>query len=90
MRKQEPTERFDKFVTSLKVFVKQCGYDGSEDRMVRDAIVLRSHHSAVREKCLDKCDDLTLEMAVNIGQNHEISLESMEAIEDDEDGKVML
>ena len=55
-RKQEPAERFDNFVTSLKVLVKECAYDGTEDSIVRDAIVLRSHHSAVREKCLDKCD----------------------------------
>ena len=38
-RKQEPTERFDNFVTSLKVLVKEWAYDGTEDRMVRDAIV---------------------------------------------------
>ena len=30
-RKQEPTERFDNVVTSLKVLVNDCAYDGTED-----------------------------------------------------------
>ena len=48
------------------MLVKECGYDGTEDRMVRDAIVLMSHHSAVSEKWVDKYNDLFLEMAVNL------------------------
>ena len=79
-RRQEPGERFDNFVTALKVLVKDCGYGTLEDRMVRDAIVLRSQHPAVQEKCLDRGDDLTMEVAIGIGQNHEISQESMKAI----------
>ena len=55
--------------------------------MVRDAIVLRSIHDTVREKCLEKGDTLTLEMALNIGQNHEMSQESLKAISG-EDSKV--
>ena len=87
-RKQEANERFDNFVTALKILVKNCGYEAMEDRMVRDAIVLRAHHPAVREKCLDMGDDLTLEKSVSIGQNHEITLETQKAIEGDEDAKV--
>ena len=86
-RKQESTERFDNFVTSLKVLVKDCGYGATEDRMVRDAIVLRSLHPQVQEKCLEKGDELTLEMAINLGQNHEVSHESMKVI-NEEDSKV--
>ena len=50
--------------------------------------MLRAHHPAVQEKCLDIGDDLTLEKSVSIGQNHEITLETQKAIEGDEDAKV--
>ena len=53
--------------------------------MLRDAIVLRSSHAAVREKCLEKGDDLTLHMAIDIGQNYETSQGSMRAIGIDKD-----
>ncbi|XP_041357629.1 uncharacterized protein LOC121374562 [Gigantopelta aegis] len=85
-RKQEVGEKFDNFVTDLRILVKDCGY-AEEERMVRDAIVLRSVHDTVRGKCLEKGDTLTLEMAINIGQNHEMSQESLKAI-NDEDPKV--
>ena len=55
--------------------------------MVRDAIVLRSIRDTVRERCLEKGDTLTLEMAINIGQNHEMSQESPKSISG-EDPKV--
>lgn len=52
-RRQTATEKFDNFVTDLKMLVKDCGYK-EENRMVRDAIVLRSFHKEVQEKCLEK------------------------------------
>ena len=48
--------------------------------MVRDAIVLRSSSQAVKEKCLEKGDELTLDMAISIGQNYESAQDSMQAI----------
>ena len=86
-RKQDAGEKFDNFVTDLCIPVKDCGYV-EENRMLRDAIVLRSSHAAVREKCLKKDDDLTLDMAVGIGQNYETSQESMRSIGIDEDPTV--
>lgn len=56
-RKQEPGERFDDFVTALRILVKDCDYQ-EPDRMLRDGIVLRAKHDAVREKCLDEGDGL--------------------------------
>ena len=50
--------------------------------------MLRSSHAAVREKCLEKGDDLTLDMAIGIGQNYETSQESMRAMGIDEDPTV--
>ena len=86
---QGPNERFDNFVTMLRVLVRDCGF-ADEDRMLRDAIVLRSHSATVREKCLDKGNELTLAMAIQIGQNHEAWQESLKVIDAkvDEDSKV--
>ena len=78
-RRQEPTEKFDNFVTDLKILVKACGYQ-EEDRMIRDAIVLHAREPKVREKCMDEGNDLTLAKAIEIGQNHETVQESLKAI----------
>ena len=69
-RRQEPTEKFDNFVTDLKILVKACGYQ-NEDRMIRDAILLHAREPKVREKCMDEGNDLTLAKAIEIGQNYE-------------------
>ena len=81
-RKQQPGEKFDNFVTDLKVLIKPCNYQPLEDRMLRDAIVLRSNEAAVQEKCLDKGEELTLKTAIEIGRNHETAQESMQEISD--------
>ena len=52
-RKQKENEKFDNFITDLKILVKDCGYT-DEDRMVRDCIVLRSFHETVKETVLMK------------------------------------
>ena len=86
-RKQVVGENVDNFVTDLRILVKECGYL-EENRMLRDAIVLRSSHAAVREKCFEKGDDLTLHWAIGIGLNYDTSQESMRAIGIDEDPTV--
>jgi hypothetical protein len=88
-RRQNTSERFDDFVIALRILVKDCGYAES-DRMMRDAIVLRAQHDTVREKCLDEGDALTLDKAIQIGQNQEAAQESMRAIavSSGEDSKV--
>ena len=78
-RKQDAGERFDNFVTDLRILVKDCGY-AEENRMLRDAILLRSSHAAVREKYLEKGDDLTLDIVIGIGENYETSQEIVRAI----------
>ena len=87
-RRQEPNERFDDFVTALRILVKDCGYGTMENRMLRDAIVLRSRHPTVMEKCFDKGEELTLDMAINIGRNYETLQESIRVVGIDEDKKV--
>ena len=87
-RKQRATERFDSFATGLKLLIKDCGYL-EEHRLLRDAIALRAFHEKVSEKCLDEGDTLTMEKAIQIGQNYETSQESLNLIGGvDEDAKV--
>ena len=87
-RKQGATERFDSFATDLKLLIKDCG-NFEEDRLLRDAIALQASHEEVREKCLDEGDTLTVEKAIQIGQNYETSQESLKLIgRVDEDAKV--
>ena len=88
-RKQGPSETFDNFVTDLKIMVKGCGYT-QEERMLRDQIVLGSHHSAVREKCIDKGDELTLDDAISIGQSYEVAQDSLKVISAEDDQAVHL
>ena len=87
-RKQLPSERFDDFVTELKILVRGCDYGTMENRMVRDAIVLRLKHPEVQGKCFEKGDDLTMEMAIKVGQDDESSRESLSAIGCGEDTKI--
>ena len=87
-RIQKENERFDDFVTDLKRLVKNCGFGDMEQRMLRDAIVLRSLHARVREKCLDRGDDLTLEMAISYGQSFEASSNSLKVISNSTDRKM--
>ena len=79
-RKQKENEWFDDFVTDLRRMIQDYGYGNQEDRMLRDAIVLRAYHGKVREKILDKGDDLTLQMAITYGQSYEASSQSMKMI----------
>ena len=88
-RKQTQTERFDDFVTELKILVRGCDYGNMEDRMVRDGIVLRSRNHDVQVKCLEKGDDLDLAMAIKVGQDDEASRESLSVIGgEEEDSKI--
>ena len=73
----------------MRILVKDCGYDTLENRMLRDGIVLQSMHPAVMEKCFDKGEELTLDVAtLNIGRNYETSQESIRTVGVDEDQKV--
>ena len=72
-------------MTDLRILVKDCGFT-NEDRMIRDAIVLRARHDQVKEKCLDEGNALTLEKLVSIGQNYETSHDSLKVIGGNDDG----
>ncbi|KAK6195694.1 hypothetical protein SNE40_001066 [Patella caerulea] len=85
-RRQQDEEKFDNFVTDLRLLVADCGYVDT-DRQLRDGIVLRSL-SGICEKCFEVSDaDLTLARAIQIGQLYETSKADMKTIID-EDPKV--
>ncbi|XP_033106768.1 uncharacterized protein LOC117108748 [Anneissia japonica] len=79
-RSQGTTESFSTFLTDLRVLVKRCDYQ-DEERMLRDAIILRKRDQKVREKCLDLGDELTLDKAINLALNYETSQASLVAMD---------
>ena len=52
--------------------------------MLRDAIVLRSLHARVQEKCLEEGNKLTLAKALEIGRNHETSVSDLKTITEED------
>ena len=78
-RKPMEGEKLDSFVTDLKLLIKDCNYQ-EEERMLRDAIAVKSVNQRVREKCLNEGDSLTLAKAIQIGQNFEVAQDSLRAI----------
>ena len=62
-RKQDVGEKFDNFFYTPP-HPRERLWLRRKKRMLRDAIVLRSSHADVRAKCLEKGDELTLDMSV--------------------------
>ena len=50
---QEPGETFQRFVTALKLLVKDCENGQAEDDIVRDRIVFGTKSAKVHEKLID-------------------------------------
>ena len=69
-RKQGETENFDSFYTDLELLARDCNFGELKDRMIRDAIVLRSRNPQVMEKCFDEGDELKKDKAVPVSYTH--------------------
>ena len=69
-RKQREDETFAAFATDLRVLVKDCNYENSED-MVRDRIVVGITNEEVRRILLTEGDNLTMRNAIQIATTHE-------------------
>ena len=66
-RRQLQGETFDSFVTDLKLLAR--GLDMTEtDKLIRNAIACKSLDEQVRQRCLEKSKNLTLETAIDIGR----------------------
>ncbi|XP_048747984.2 uncharacterized protein LOC125660191 [Ostrea edulis] len=80
-RTQREGEIFEKFLTDLRLLVKECGYKDPDD-MIRDAIVFGTKYHKVREKCINEGSDLTLEKAINFARTSELSKQQVQSMED--------
>lgn len=78
-RMQGEHESIEKFVTELKLLVKDCAYQNS-DEMVRDRIVFATNSPHVREKLLSQSAELTLERAIDITRSHELAKQQLKAM----------
>ncbi|CAC5425304.1 unnamed protein product [Mytilus coruscus] len=86
-RLQKTNETCEKFVTDLKVLVKDCQY-ANPDRMVRDRIVFGTKSSKVREKLINEGSELTLEKALDIARTYELSQRQLQTMNIGEDPNV--
>ena len=78
---QNPDETLEQFVTELKLLVKDCEYDKS-DEMVRDRIVTGVGNSKIRAKLLNERSTLTLTRTLEVARTHELSHSQCSAMED--------
>ena len=66
-RRQLQGETFDSFVTDLKILAR--GLDMTEtNKLIRNAIACKSLDERVRQRCLEKSKNLTLERTISIGR----------------------
>lgn len=70
---------FDQFVTQLKLLAVDCSYTDPNE-MIRDRIVFGVKSAKIREKLINEGENLTLEKAVQIGQNIEYSCEQLKTM----------
>lgn len=79
-RKQKEGEPFEAFATDLRNLVKDCGYGENTNEMVRDRIVAGILSADVREKLLNKGDELSMESAIDIAVTHEVTRQRLESM----------
>jgi len=64
-RQQESCERFDVFLGEVRRMARTCRFEGVEESMIRDRIVVGIHDDATRRKLL-QVRDLTLLKVIDI------------------------
>ena len=65
-RRKQQGKSFDRLVTDFKLFAR--GLDITEtDKLIRNAIACKSLDDHVRQRCLEKSKNLTLNTAIDIG-----------------------
>lgn len=87
-RRQQPDETFDRFVTDLKLLAR--GLDITKTKkLIRNVIACKSLDERVRQRCLEKSKNLTLETAIDIGRTFEATKDGLQAMAG-EDPKVLV
>ena len=56
LRRQEPSETIEAYISSLRQVAKNCNFGVLEDRMIRDQVVMGVKEDAVRERLLEDED----------------------------------
>ena len=81
-REQEDAEKFEHYVTSLKLLLNECGYDAAiHDEMIRESIVFGVKSSKIRQKLINEGSDLTLQKCLDIARTYELSQEQLKVID---------
>ena len=83
LRKQEQDESIEAYVASLRQLAKTCNFGTSEDRMIRDRVVVGVKEDRLREKLLEAAN-LTLDLCVEIGRSHETSRQQLASMSNSE------
>ncbi len=72
MRKQEPGESADSFITAVHILAEHCNFGVLKDKLIRDHIVVGIRDMALSEK-LQLDSDLTLSRAISqVKQNETV------------------
>lgn len=70
MRKQEPNETVDAFVTALHALAEHCNYGNLHDELIRDRLVVGLADTRLSER-MQMEKDLDLEKAINMARQSE-------------------
>lgn len=62
---QRPGEPLESYITRLRILIKDCNYEGQNDKELRDQIVFGCSDDTLRQKFFDE-EDLTLKKTVDI------------------------
>ncbi len=85
---QKPGEIFDDFVLDLKLLSRDLGVQDTDKLFViPNVIACRSSDERVRQRCVEKGANLTLDDATETGRTFESANKSMQLLEE-EDSKI--
>lgn len=87
-RMQGEHESIEKFVTELKLLVKDCAYQNS-DEIIIDRIVFAANSPHVRKKLLSQGAELTLDKAIDIARSHELAKQQLKTMGHARDHDIM-
>ena len=82
-RKQKEGESFDNFVKDLRILLLDCEYTHTDDMLV-DLIINGVKHKKVQLRLLDQGQELTLNKAIEIGRQYELSQSQMKIFRGEE------
>ena len=78
-RRQLQGETFDSFVTDLKLLARELDMTET-NKLIRNTIACKSLDKRVRQRCLEKSKNLTLETAISIGRMFEATRDGLQVM----------